>query len=204
MLIGIYIALAGILTAEFLILVVTFCYLSREYSKVKDIVVKANNELTNNKTTFPAQKKSSLKKPSQKNIIKLNVTQRMDTEKINSRLEYAQLNFMQNGKNIFSEKMSQDRIRIGRDYRNDIRIKEPTVSRRQCIISKRDNKFVLRNFAEKNITRLNGKIVKDKAELRYGDIIEMGKITLRFDDITSKPPLEENVLSEIDLQTQYS
>lgn len=175
-----------IMTTEFFIITGTFYYLKREYSKVATISTKENNEIT-----LPDKKKSSLKKSSQKNIVKLNETQCIDATKINSQTGYAQLYFMQDGNQIASEKMSHAKIRIGRDPRNDIMLKERTVSRQQCLISKRNNKFVLKNYAEKNITRINGNIVEDKAELKYGDIIEMGKITLLFEDITSNQQLKQ-------------
>ena len=79
--------------------------------------------------------------------------------------------------------MIRDKIKIGRDYRNDIMIKDLTVSRRQCLIMKRDNRFILKNFSESNITRLNDKIVNNKAEIKYGDTVRIGRLTFKFVDI---------------------
>ncbi len=177
------------MASEFFIIALTFCYLKREYSKATAISSEKNSKID-----LSAKKKEPIKKSSQKNIVKLNETQCMNTDKINSQIGYAQLNFLQDGKRISSQIMSQTKIRIGRDPRNDIMIKERTVSRQQCLISKRNNKFILKNYAKKNITRINGNIVDDKAELKYGDVIEMGKITLVFIDIkniTNDQPLKQ-------------
>ena len=128
--------------------------------------------------------KKNTKKNTKKNIVKMNITQHIYAQEINERVGYAQLEFLKDGQYISRQKMTQDKIRIGRDYRNDIVIKDLTVSRRQCLIMKKDDKFVLRNSSENNVTCLNDQIIKNKAEIKYGDIVRMGRVTFKFVDIS--------------------
>lgn len=73
-------------------------------------------------------KKKKAKKNTKKNIVKMNITQHIYAQEINERVGYAQLEFLKDGQYISRQKMTQDKIRIGRDYRNDIVIKDLTVS----------------------------------------------------------------------------
>lgn len=170
---------------EFFIICGTYYYLKREYSKVTLI----SNE--KDKIEVPIKKDAPHIKSSQKNIVKQNITQRIDIEKINSQVMYARLTFMQDKNCIASKIMSQNKLLIGRDLRSDIVIKEHTVSRKQCIISLRDNTFILKNFATKNITCVNGETIEEKAKIKYGDVIKMGNITFIFDTPTDEQPLKQ-------------
>ncbi len=160
---------------EFFITVITFYYLNREYIKA----TKKFNETMDEQNT----KKRHIKKKPKKNIIKSNSTEYIRDNEINENVGYAFLEFSKDGNYITREKMIRDKIKIGRDYRNDIIIKDLTVSRRQCLIMKRDNRFILKNFSESNITRLNDKIVNNKAEIKYGDTVRIGRLTFKFVDI---------------------
>ncbi len=160
---------------EFFIIIITFCYLKREYVKA----------LTNYYSKNAKVRKYCVikKEEARKNIIKMNVTQYIDTQEINRRIGYAQLVFSSQGNYIASEKLFQNRIKIGRDSSNDIIIKDYTVSRKQCQIIKRDGKFILKNISKRNVTRLNNKVVKNSKEIKYGDIIKIGNIKFEFDNV---------------------
>lgn len=162
-------------TFEFFVIVITYYYLNREYIRA----TKKFNETMDKQNI----KKRHIKKKAKKNIIKLNSTQHIYNNEINESVGYAFLEFSKDGNYITREKMIGDKIKIGRDYRNDIIVKDLTVSRRQCLIMKRDNKFILKNFSESNITRLNDKIVNNKAEIKYGDTVRIGRLTFKFNDI---------------------
>lgn len=161
---------------EFFIMIITYYYLKQEYVKASGRYCKKNYEVEKNNI--------AKKEKPKKNIVKMNITQHIDAKIINEQVGYAQLEFIRDGGYISSQRMFQDKVRIGRDYRNDIVIKDLTVSRQQCLITKRDSIFVLRNFSDKNITRLNDKVIKNKAEIKYGDVVTIGRVTFRFNNIS--------------------
>src|SRR5436309_397822 len=69
---------------------------------------------------------------------------------------------------------------VGRSVDNVLEVPDPNMSRRHCVIEKRDDgDFVLTDCNSSNGTRVNGeKIISH--ELRAGDRIELGSTTLLF------------------------
>ena len=70
--------------------------------------------------------------------------------------------------------------RIGRSNKNDIQVNDDLISRNHIHIRRIDNHFVLSDLGSANGVRINGEPVLMPRELRDGDVIELGKTTLRF------------------------
>ncbi|HEU5329535.1 MAG TPA: FHA domain-containing protein [Thermomicrobiales bacterium] len=70
--------------------------------------------------------------------------------------------------------------RIGRSNKNDIQVNDDLISRNHVHIRRIDNHFVLSDLGSANGVRINGEPVLMPRELRDGDVIELGKTTLRF------------------------
>lgn len=163
---------------EFFVIFVTLCYLKREYEKV----VKKYNESKREVRTYIIEKKDT----AANNIVNMNMTQIIDAQEINRQLEYVQLIFLRKGQYIGSKEMPNKKIRIGREQRNDVVIKDRTVSRKQCLIVKENDIFILKNYSRANKTRLNGKIVNNSKEIKYGDVVGIGNIAFTFDRVMKK------------------
>lgn len=88
-----------------------------------------------------------------------------------------------------SFELNADKIFIGRESTNEIPINDSSVSRRHCVIEKKDNNYLIND-----LDSLNGTLINDqKAEnslLHHGDTITIGDFTLRFlDENKSDLPL---------------
>lgn len=106
-----------------------------------------------------------------------------NAQEINKQLECVQLIFLRNGQYIGSKELPNKKIRIGREQRNDVVIKDRTVSRKQCLIVKENDIFILKNYSRANKTRLNGKIVNNSKEIKYGDVVGIGNIAFTFERV---------------------
>lgn len=76
--------------------------------------------------------------------------------------------------------IDKERTIIGRGNEADIIISDPLVSKTHCAIIVEEDKFFIEDLGSKNFTFLNGKIVKKKTQLFYGDRIIIGDTILRF------------------------
>ncbi|HNZ26359.1 MAG TPA: FHA domain-containing protein [Spirochaetota bacterium] len=75
---------------------------------------------------------------------------------------------------------SRDSV-IGRGNGCDFIIKDPLISKEHCRITVDENeKFFIEDLLSTNSTFINGKELKKKIQLTYGDRITMGKTILRF------------------------
>ncbi|MBP7552726.1 MAG: FHA domain-containing protein [Spirochaetes bacterium] len=73
------------------------------------------------------------------------------------------------------------RLIIGRGNGCDFIIKDPLISKEHCRITIDENeKFFIEDLLSTNSTFINGKELKKKTQLAYGDRITMGKTILRF------------------------
>jgi pSer/pThr/pTyr-binding forkhead associated (FHA) protein len=72
--------------------------------------------------------------------------------------------------------------RIGRGMSADVRLDDPTVSRRHALVAQRDGECVLLDDRSMNGTWLNGERIQE-ARLQHGDLIELGAVRLRFLDV---------------------
>lgn len=73
---------------------------------------------------------------------------------------------------------------IGRGGNNDIVLKHQTISRRHATITPRQGRFVLKDLASTSGTLVNGKPISEEIALAGGDVVELGQIALRFDDLS--------------------
>ena len=68
---------------------------------------------------------------------------------------------------------------IGRESANEIAITDASVSRRHCVIEKRDENFFISDLESLNGTFVNGEKISEK-KLSGGDKIDVGDFTFRF------------------------
>ena len=72
--------------------------------------------------------------------------------------------------------------RIGRGFGADLRLDDPTVSRRHAIVVSDDRGAVILDDRSANGTRVNGRCVA-RAELADGDVIMLGRVALTYRDV---------------------
>lgn len=78
-----------------------------------------------------------------------------------------------------SFELNAEKIFIGRESGNEIPLNDGSVSRRHCVIEKRDNSFLINDLGSLNGTSVNGQ----KAEnfvLHHGDKVQIGDFIFRF------------------------
>jgi serine/threonine-protein kinase len=71
--------------------------------------------------------------------------------------------------------------RLGRDLRFDIRPHDSEVSRQHAVIAFDGNGFTIRDLNSANGTFVNGSRVEIERPLRHGDVIRIGRTTMRFE-----------------------
>lgn len=84
--------------------------------------------------------------------------------------------------NLFGETSILDDTQhlIGRTPECNFIVNDSLVSKRHCIITNEDGKFFLEDIGSRNGTFLNGKPIKKKTALFYGDKITIGETIIRF------------------------
>jgi transcriptional regulator with GAF, ATPase, and Fis domain len=87
-------------------------------------------------------------------------------------------------------------VSIGREPSNQLWITDPALSRRQCVLVRRGEDFIIRDLGSRNGTLVNGMSVQEQA-LRHGDQICIGEsvLVLLLDD---NPQLERNLVEFMD------
>jgi pSer/pThr/pTyr-binding forkhead associated (FHA) protein len=90
-----------------------------------------------------------------------------------------------------------DRIIVGRSADAHVQLEDPAVSRRNCLIERRENKFYVRNLSETNPLLINDQKISEK-QLYSGDQIRIGPFSLAF--ISDRPedasPIEETIITQ--------
>ena len=76
--------------------------------------------------------------------------------------------------------------RLGRGVSADVRLDDPTVSRRHAIIAQREHEAVLLDDRSMNGTWLNGERVSE-SPLADGDVIQLGAVQLRYHEAPDAP-----------------
>jgi len=76
---------------------------------------------------------------------------------------------------------------IGRHDDCQIRIRSSQVSRRHCQLFEEGNKLILRDLGSSNGTFVNGKRVLGQQTLKPGDVLTIGGVTLRVDQLGVAP-----------------
>ena len=80
--------------------------------------------------------------------------------------------------------LKKSKLVIGRSVEADLNLLDPLVSRKHCVIEKRDNAFVVRNVSTTNPLLLNEKEIAEK-RLYTGDQLKIGSATLAY--ISDRP-----------------
>ena len=85
---------------------------------------------------------------------------------------------------------------IGRSSRNDIQIKDSTISRKQIKIFKIGKKFLVEDLKSTNGTMINGELIEpgEGFEVDEGDSISIGNSVIRLGDIFSHSTVEKKDL----------
>lgn len=88
--------------------------------------------------------------------------------------------FLSDGKSCQEYLIYGFRTLIGRNEGNSIRLNDSGVSRSHAIITSTNNKYYIEDLNSKNGTFVNGKLLKEKYELRPGDSVRMGNSHFEF------------------------
>ena len=75
--------------------------------------------------------------------------------------------------------LKKTKLVIGRSVEADLNLQDPLVSRKHCVIEKRDNEFLARNVSTTNPLLLNEVAIAEK-RLYTGDQLKVGNTTLAF------------------------
>lgn len=75
--------------------------------------------------------------------------------------------------------IDQDKLTVGRDPDSDIFLNDMTVSRSHAVLTMADHSVTVTDAGSLNGTYVNGSCV-DKAELREGDILQIGTFQMMF------------------------
>lgn len=74
-----------------------------------------------------------------------------------------------------------DSLSIGRSQHNDLIINDNFVSHEHACISKSKHNYLLADLNSTNGTILNGQQIEEETALNYGDVIQIGAVTLKFE-----------------------
>ena len=169
-----------IVIIEITIIMITYYHLKKQYN----YAVYCYSKNQNKKNAIFVKKNDNIIE----NIIISNITQEIDVDELNDKINPPVLSFRLDGQEIIEIPVNREKIFIGRGKSDDIVINEPTISRSHCVITKENEKFFINIDINKNLVKLNTKkIVKErkkpfKEEISDGDIISMGdgRITFQF------------------------
>lgn len=91
------------------------------------------------------------------------------------------------GQNPLAFPLRQERVSIGRDAGNDVRLPEPAVSARHATIVQRGGRVVVHDLNSSNGTWVNGTRI-DNQELVHGDMVAFGRVVMHFIDESQEAP----------------
>lgn len=69
---------------------------------------------------------------------------------------------------------------IGRHEGCHLRLKSDAISRKHCVIKIKDSVVYIRDLKSRNGTFINGERLEGKKELKYGDVLKIGKIKFQI------------------------
>jgi transcriptional regulator with GAF, ATPase, and Fis domain len=87
--------------------------------------------------------------------------------------------------------LAEGEVTIGRDSSNGIAVTDPSVSRKHCLLSGRDGRFLVRDLDSRNGTLVNGAGVEEQC-LQHGDEIAAGDSSFLFLTEDEDPTLAES------------
>lgn len=76
--------------------------------------------------------------------------------------------------------LDEEQHLIGRTQECDFIINDNLISKRHCVITNEAGKFFIEDIGSRNGTFLNGKPIKKKTALFYGDKVTIGETIMRF------------------------
>ena len=76
----------------------------------------------------------------------------------------------------------KETIRIGRNERNDVVIKNPYISREHCSITRQGEVILLKNLSLSNGTIVNKIFIEDETIIKPGDCIELSDVRIYLGD----------------------
>lgn len=76
--------------------------------------------------------------------------------------------------------LTDDRITIGRDLDNLVRLPDDLVSRHHAALVRQDGGYSLRDFESTNGTQVNDERITESV-LRHGDLCRIGGVEVRFE-----------------------
>jgi len=91
-----------------------------------------------------------------------------------------------NGRKIDELLLTRNLMTIGRKLDNDIRLEDTTVSSLHARLIRKNPGFYIEDCDSTNGTLVNGVPVRSK-RLMHGDMVVIGKYTLKFEQIASEP-----------------
>lgn len=77
--------------------------------------------------------------------------------------------------------ITQERVAVGRDAGNDIRLPEPAVSSRHAVVITRMGQATVHDLNSSNGTWVNGKRIESQ-KLNHGDVVQFGRLSMTFVD----------------------
>ena len=90
---------------------------------------------------------------------------------------------IEDGSEVVLLALDGDLMHIGRSPSSEIVLDDASVSRRHALIARRDDRTVILDDRSRNGVHVNGVRVSE-ADLRDGDVIVCGHVTLRFVEYT--------------------
>ena len=104
--------------------------------------------------------------------------------------------------------LNQAELTIGRDAGNAVRLEDPAVSSRHCVIVRDGSRFVLKDSDSTNGTFVNGRATP-QVELKHGDQIQVGHVRFYFlteegqNSVAASVTIEDTVESLISTETVH-
>lgn len=77
--------------------------------------------------------------------------------------------------------LTQERVAVGRDAGNDIRLPEPAVSSRHAVVITRMGQATVHDLNSSNGTWINGKRIESQ-RLQHGDVVQFGRLSMTYID----------------------
>ena len=74
---------------------------------------------------------------------------------------------------------------VGRHEKCDLRLVDSMVSRNHCLILSEGKRFVVKDLESRNGTWVNGRRIKNRRNIKVGDVIQIGPFRLLFSPLTS-------------------
>lgn len=104
-----------------------------------------------------------------------------------------QLKVFKEGTLVSVEQMNKDRVLVGRSHFCDIKIDQKSVSGKHFQMLKTDKGYLIEDLNSTNGTMVNGEKIESQL-LKDGDIIEIGRYSMKFEKASSTPE-SENIAS---------